>query len=433
MIYRLAVFFSLLPNFGIAFLPSDTQPFAFLFSLLGLFFIKQNTYVFNKVSLPFVLMALLATISAVISIVMGLHSVIDLARYYFGYISAPVIICYLVFKMKKEDPSILVNICDFVLVFVVFGMFLQFIGASSLINPFVNRAVFVDITESARGYTSFFSEQSRVPIQMTIILGVYLLTDTATWKRMSILLIISALSFSGQFVIMLGIVCLAFLLSHLYYAIKKLSFSIKHLKWALLIMILPLLFLNENVIKFLDNIGLPVMGFSRALSLVTAGFDYIANDRGILVKLSGVFYAACSLLATPFSFLIGAAGVESRIDLFFDTYRELSFKIFGNDFVYTGKNVFSAFGTWIVDFGLIGLLNFLIVQLLLIKNIVFTRQYNKGLLLTYIIWLIMTIFPSALANPSLWFLLSLIIVSSRGDFSLNLHATNIRQTLYKQR
>ena len=65
-----------------------------------------------------------------------------------------------------------------------FGIFLQMINLSSVINFFVNRAVFSQGFSTGRGFTSFFTEQSQFVSQLGLTAIFYYLINELTRKKL---------------------------------------------------------------------------------------------------------------------------------------------------------------------------------------------------------------------------------------------------------
>jgi hypothetical protein len=78
--------------------------------------------------------------------------------------------------------------------------------------------------------------------------------------------------------------------------------------------------------------------------------------------------------------------------------------------------LYSAFGTWVVDFGVIGVLSMVTVHALILQRIFRGgRRVQIATLLAYVFWSMVTILQVALANPALWALLALLWTRAGDD------------------
>jgi hypothetical protein len=419
VIFRSVLFFALMPNIGLGALPSDTQPFAFLLACVGFMqMVQVNGSRASVIAVPFIVMAFLASLSAAVAYVLQVHSSVDLLRYYYGYISAPIIVGYLVFKLPSVANGVVVKVVDAVLVVTALGMVLQLVGLASIINVLVNRSVYVDVTESARGFTSFYSEQSRVSIHLGIVAMIYLLEGSLTGKRIVVIASLSFLSFAGQVGVVLSQLTLAALASIVLYALWHLSAKKKHLMVAAAasLSLITLVLAAEPVMAVLASGGLPTHGFNRALRVMELGGSYIANDAGIIVKLSGLFQAVSSLWERPIAFALGAPATEGYAESISATYANLSMFFMGHARLAFPDRLYSAFGTWVVDFGVIGVLSMVTVHALILQRIFRGgRRVQIATLLAYVFWSMVTILQVALANPALWALLALLWTRAGDD------------------
>lgn len=401
-----------MPNIGFVFFPSDTQPLAFIFSLLGCIgLIKKKGISVPTIVLPFLLMGFIATISAIISLLTTAHSIIDLLRYYYSYISIPIILTYLIYKIPKVKSEVVINVADFALLVAFIGIILQFIGMSWLVDMFVNRAIYVDIVQSNRGFTSFFSEQSRVPIHMAVIFFVFLLKKALNIRRLLLILIISTLSFSGQYAVVVAQISLSILVTLVIYMMwtMKVNKSKFLYSFTVIFTLIYLIILYENIIELLIYMNLPVHGFNRVLNIIEYGGHYISTDYGVTLKISGILHAISSIFDSPFLLSIGAAGLDIFPESIRQTYSVLSEFITGDTRLVYPTRPYTAFGVWMIDFGIIGLIIFIIVHLITIKKIFKQRfKVNWKVLFIYTYWTMASLLKITLSDPSNWVLLSLI-------------------------
>jgi hypothetical protein len=408
-----------MPNIGLGALPSDTQPFAFLLACVGFMqMVQVNGPRASVITVPFIFMTFLASLSAAVAYTLHVHSSIDLLRYYYGYISAPIIVGYLVFKLPSVANEVVVRVADAVLVVTALGMVLQLLGLASIINVLVNRSVYVDIAESARGFTSFYSEQSRVSIHMAIVAMIYLIEGSLTGKRLAAIASLSFLSFAGQVGVVLSQLTLAALASIVLYAVWHLSARKRHLVVAAAasLSLITLVLAAEPILVVLASGGLPTHGFNRALRVLELGGSYIANDAGIIVKLSGLFQALSSLWERPIAFALGAPATEGYAESISGTYANLSLFFMGHARLAFPDRLYSAFGTWIVDFGVMGLLSMVALHALILRRIFREqRRVQLAILLAYVFWSMITILQVALANPALWALLAVLWARAGAD------------------
>lgn len=374
MLFKFTLFFALLPNIGTTLISSDTQPFAFLFAGLGLvkFWLTKGIR-FYSISIPFLIMLICAILSSTF-FSKSIFS-IDSFRYFFGYLSAPVIIIYILSQIHQYDSKRIAKVIDIAIYVMFFGVFLQMINLSSIINFFVNRAIFSQGFSTGRGFTSFFTEQSQFVSQLGLTVIFYYLINELTRKRIILLTCLIISTFAGHVLVLVFQIFLSFLLAIIISLFMgKINFK-KYSK-----KILPvsaffgmLFFLRENIISIFENLNLPVLGIRRIVSLIEIGGAYIARDEGIIVKTSGIFHTISSIIDRPFAFYLGSTASSNFAIEIFETYSTISQNIMSHTNLAFPLRLYSAFGNWIVDFGVIGLLCFIIFT-----SIVFLRIINNS-------------------------------------------------------
>jgi hypothetical protein len=180
--------------------------------------------------------------------------------------------------------------------------------------------------------------------------------------------------------------------------------------------LITLVLAAEPILVVLASGGLPTHGFNRALRVLELGGSYIANDAGIIVKLSGLFQALSSLWERPIAFALGAPATEGYAESISGTYANLSLFFMGHARLAFPDRLYSAFGTWIVDFGVMGLLSMVALHALILRRIFREqRRVQLAILLAYVFWSMITILQVALANPALWALLAVLWARAGAD------------------
>ncbi|PTB86713.1 hypothetical protein C9939_03360, partial [Pseudidiomarina aestuarii] len=317
MIYSAFLFFTLMPYIGIGYLPSDVQPIAIILAaiIVSLELIKSN-FKLSSIGLILFIPIILATVSILLylfdvyQVELGFIKIVRVIAAYstpFLIVSASLILLMRISfeKIKKTLDVILVITC--------FGFFINFLGLTEVIQLFVSRAIF-DSDLSARGFTSFYPEPSRISEQMALYLCVYLSIGALTLKRLFLISVISLMSFSGQFFVMFSIVLLSFIFS-LLFSVEWLRY--KSSAWNMakffvpsVLSIILLVQFSDEVLSHLIELGIPVRGASAVLAIVNEGSRALSNDYGAIIKLSGVVYSLSTIASAPMNFQVSSIDSE---------------------------------------------------------------------------------------------------------------------------
>ena len=199
------IFFALMPYIGVSVLPSDTQPIAFVIATFGVGLLLVGSRLrLAYLTLPLLVMALLATVSLILRAGSDDVGYIWLARSYYGYASAPVIVMFFLYYLRVLRQEEIARAIDVALAVVFVGFLLNALGLSWIIQGFVNRAVFPGFVVGARGLASFFAEQSNISEQMAMFFFCYLLTGQVTKRRVAAIVTASVFSAAGQMFVILA-------------------------------------------------------------------------------------------------------------------------------------------------------------------------------------------------------------------------------------
>lgn len=406
--HKIVLFTILLPYIGIGIMPSDIQPFAVIFSFISIIIttssnknIKTSIY-----QIPFIILSLISIVYCLAYIMIGEHDIIDVTRSLFSYVT-PVIISLYTYNNYNKIKNKIINVCDIVMFITIIGYILNILGLTNIIQLFVSRSVFIDITESARGLTSFYPEQSRISEQMTFIFMLYVMYNALNKYRIITIIIISILSFAGQLFVQVGIILIAYSMILLIRAIKY--NKIKKTYIGILGIVILILINITNIKNIAIENRLPTRGIIALESFMHNGTKAFANDDGIIIKSSGFFYAISSLVEYPFNFKFLSKsddGMEYAIN---ERVFKIQNTVFNNERPYVSERVNSALGIYIVDYGIFGLLMAIIIIYYLIKSVL--DKKDKKYLWAALVLIIMLFIKLPLTNPSLWFLYSIIIIN----------------------
>ena len=205
------IVFALIPYVGIVALPSDTQPIAFVIATLGVGLLLVGARLqLAYLSLPLLVMALLATMSLSLRVAVDDIGYIWLIRSYYGYISAPVIVTFFLHYLRVLRDDEIARVVDVALAVVFAGFLLNGLGLTWMIQGVVNRAMFPNLAAGTRGMASFFPEMSNVSEQMAMCLFCYVLTRQVTRVRVAAIVAASVISAAGQMFIVFAHVVLAY-------------------------------------------------------------------------------------------------------------------------------------------------------------------------------------------------------------------------------
>ncbi len=411
------------------FLPSDTQPLAVLFGLIiiGSVLVIKNTLIIPIYSIPALLIFIIASLSLLFNFlgIFGGISFIDLIRAYWSYITPFIIILSLHYYSKAYGVQDVPKVLDFVLGFFYFGVILNILNLTWIIQLVVNRSLYNidDPSNNERGFPSFFPEQSSIPEQLIFMIFVYLILGTLTKKRLFFCLLGCVLSFAAQFAVIIVEILLAFVLTIFIKAIINTKLSKKSLYIFLLIATFTIagIFLGAKIAEWiLLNTGFPTRGIDAIRIILTNGTYGFSDDVGIIVKLSGLFAVLSTLYANPFVFEIGYAFKNNYTEakkVLGDTYYKIESFVFGNPELIFFDRVYSAMGTWILDFGIIGAIISLIMIIYMWYKTLTTNPKNNF----YLVWssafiTFCFIIKVQAANPTIWAFYGFIMIQNYNHY-----------------
>lgn len=407
---NLTLFFILMPYIGLGFLPSDTQPLALIFSaLLTLSLILEKRRIPAE-SLPILSVLLLALVAALLSLNKDFLTV---ARALAAHATPFFVFVFCYYFFKKNGSPRIVKVIDFSLFVVFIGFFLNVVGATGLIQLFVGRAIF-ESSLHARGFTSFFPEQSRVSEQLSFFFICYMVLGSLSVKRAGLLLLGAFISFSGQFFIIVIFLSLSF-----FSGIYLYSWSSRRVSRSefLFLFIAPfagffLFMLLPNFLDFIVSLGMPARGATAVKNLLEQGAHGLSNDVGAIIKLTGFVLILAVLFEKPLNFEIASASSGSFWQDVLPSYAFIQNLIFGNQGVITAPYVYSSIGTWIVDFGVLGAVSAFVFISMSFKRVSLSNNYY--VIVGFLFVLIMAFVKMPLANPTIWLVFALIVVYSKG-------------------
>ena len=402
--YLLIIFTLLNPYIGLSIFPSDTQPFAVLFSFVYIvfYFYYKNKIYFPRVVLPFLALLLFSIFSFLIKIFAIKADFIDNLRYLYSYIT-PVSIILFVYTLKNKLNFVKLtkNSVDIFIFFCFLGFFFNLFDID-IPKYFVNRAKFEDISHG-RGLTGFFPEQSRVSEQCSMIFFIYYLVVGVSLRRFFCLFLIANLSFAGQFFIQLFFIFLSFVCAQFILRQRLKSLFIK--SFLLLCVSLCSYYLFINLADLLVNLGVPSRGVVAIKIVLTHGLYGWSEDSGIIIKVSGLFSMISAILSVPLNFQLGSFSNPEFIDTISTNYSQVQNFVFNNPNPKIPSRVYSALGLYIVDYGIIGLFAVFYILIFLFNGL----RKRKFIIIWSSIFLLFCLFVKLnLANPTLWFLFALI-------------------------
>ncbi len=394
-IFRLAIFLALFPEIGLIRLPSDAQPYFLIVMILGLLtnFKRNNKY--SLILFPFLFILILALGSFTVSII-NTNDIFTLFRSLFGYASSFIVLYFLFCYKEYFTARIVIPILDFSVKFIYLGFILNLIGLNRVVQLFINRSEFR--FDGARGLVSFYSEQSNMVTACFVIVFLYLHFRELNFKRGFFVIGAILLSASGQAVLEVLLVSVFYFTSYLLYILLKQRINKSFFKY--LISSISFLFLLGFT---LQNTDFEFRAFKIFKDISLDSSLYIlGSDYSMSWKVQGIFLAISTLIADPFNFQISSLTETDAHNRLFNTHDKVYDFVFGVSNPQFGDRVYSAFGTWIVDFGLIGLLFYLIFVILFIKNI-FKNNYYSPLIFTSILYVLyVTMIKVGLSTPTIF-------------------------------
>lgn len=412
-----AIFFSLMPYIGFTFLPTDVQPIAFLVCSLGVApLLATGRLPLYWVALPLWAMSGIATLSLLALIGSGEAEHLMLLRSYYGYVAAPIIVTFMLYYLRFVSGAEIARAIDLALAVALAGFVLNMVGLTWVIQLVVNRAVAEEFFGGARGLTGFFPEPSRVSEQMAGFFFAYLLTGQLTRLRTAGVVAATFVSAAGQMFVVFGHLILGYILALLMVFVLSGGLSkVAALRFAIVgVTLVAVLVLREPLTDALIAAGFPSRGLSAVGDILRMRLSYVGQDEGILFKISGVLHAAATLGDNPTSFQLAAAADPGFAATIERGYAALIQAIFGTTLLVYPSRTYSALGTWIVDFGLIGLVTALwFIGILLYRGLLAKAKTRLHVLWASFFLAQVFFVKVALANPALWFLAALIWVVTK--------------------
>ena len=415
----IGIFFSVMPYVGFSVLPSDVQPLAFIVALagVGLLVLGVPSRIRHVpwLVVPLCMMALLASVSLVLRIAAQDIGYVWLVRSYYGYIGAPVIFTFFVQYLRILGSKDIARALDVALGVVFVGYVLNALGLTWIIQSVVNRAIFVGFVGNVRGFTSFFAEQSFISIQMAFLFFCYLLVGRLTKPRLVALVTAAALSAAGQVFVTLGEIVLAYVLAMGVVALLRRGIRVSwltHLGFAAIVIAWFLSF-HDVVAQDASRAGFPTRGITAVSKIIETGPSYIGQDRGVFYKIAGVLQAGATLVDNPLNFRLAATVDREFRETIRRTYAWASLALFDSTHLSFSRRVSSALGTWIIEFGVVGLLAAVSFIVMLVRRGMRADRRRALPVLWAVLFLVQVLIVMLpLANPSLWLLAALIWVTA---------------------
>jgi hypothetical protein len=294
------------------------------------------------------------------------------------------------------SSTIIIPLLDFSVKFIYLGFILNLIGLNKVVQLLVNRAEFR--FDGARGLVSFYSEQSQMVTACFVILFLYIHFNELSFKRGFFVVAAILLSASGQAFIEIMLVSFFYFISYVLYVFYKLRVNKKFFKFSsLALFFLVLLNYGINNLDFKFRIFEVFKNFNLNNGLFLLGSDY-----SITWKVQGVFLAIATLIADPFNFQISALTETHVIERLYDTHYAIYNFVFGVSYPRFGDRVYSAFGTWIVDFGIFGFSMYVLFVVLFIYNIFKNNHYHPIVMTSIFYVLYVTMIKVGLSTPTIF-------------------------------
>ena len=362
-------------------------------------------------SLPLLAMALLATVSLVLRAAFDDVGYMWLARSYYGYISAPVIVTFFLYYLRVLRSDEIARAVDVALAVVFVGFLLNALGLTWMIQGVVNRALFPNLAPGARGMAGFFPEMGYVSEQMAICFFCYLLTGQVTRVRVAAIVAASVISAAGQMFIIFAHVVLAYGLASglLVFVRKRLSVRAVTRLTLAGVLVTGFVSFHEVIAADLIRAGFPTRGITAISRIVKDGRTYIGQETGMMDKLAGVLQAGATVVDNPGVFKLAAMADPEFPETVTRTYARFLRVLFDSDMLRFHRRPSTALGLWVVEFGVVGLVAALsFVGLLLWRAFRAGRETQLAVLCASLFLIQVLFIKIQLANPSLWLLSALI-------------------------
>lgn len=409
------IFFVLMPYIGISILPSDVQPFALFFSAFALL-ISSKKIEFDRFFFILTLILFCAIAAFLVSFYDSQSDLMYNARSLFGYLSAPIIYLYFYNYLKGNGFDALVKLLDLAVAVVFAGFVLNLIGLSSIIQVFVNRSVFDEGTLVARGLTSFFPEQSRVPTQAVFFAMLYLLADRLDWRRACILFIMGALSASGQFFINVTVFALGVVLAIFCASLRSGRLRLGHCVYAAGggMVLLGMVIAARDYHHSLIEMGLPQRGIVAFHQITTSGLRSFSDDLGFLFKISGPLQGISAIVADPISFRLGGSFYFYQDQAVLSQYINYLYGIFNTNLLPLPMRSYSIFGSWWTDFRLLGLIFSAVFLWMIVRAVLLVGSRSAFIVLFVMVFLL--VFRSNTSDPTPWAVIAALIYCAQARF-----------------
>jgi hypothetical protein len=412
----LCLFFLFNPYIGVPqIFPSDIQP---VFLVCSVVFFLQSRIKLNlsglqkAVSLILLFFSLTAFIFAAFAPVMSGSSITDFARALYPLLSPPIyfIACIKLFKASSR-VDILKSIELFLCIYFA-GALLNLIGFTEVIQLFINRSIFVEF--SARGFTSFFPEPSRISEQALLAVFVLCLYGILSLRNIIALIAISLMAGSGQTIVAFAQVSIAWFLASIRgfgYGFKRflrsprLSLNLVILLSTLSVLALVFVATNSNT-----------RGYRAVSAIFANGLTYVSGDAGIQVKLSGFVMFLASIISIDPFFHLPDAQFQYRLDLL-SSYRLLFDKLFGVANPPVLEDIYCTLCQYSLHFGFIGLVLTICLLCLLFIDLARAVQFaslpqRRVLLFCFFLLILVSFLKIPASNPMIWSMLALLTIKT---------------------
>ena len=393
-LFKLIVLLIIFPEVGLIRFPSDTQPYFFIFSILAIFIGYKRLKNFDFLLFPFLVILIFATISFIIT-TFNTINLFPLFRSYFGYLSSFTILLYLFIYKDLYNAKNLTPVFDFCIFIIYLGFLLNLVGLNWFVQLFVNRAEFR--LDGIRGLVSFYSEQSNMVSVCFIMFFSYLHIGSLNKMRGFALFSAIILSASGQAILELIFVVLFYLVSLFIIFFSNKKIAIKNIIYFIIpisiTFILFLLFknldLNFRAFKVFSNFTLDT------------GLYILGSDYSTTWKVQGLFLAIATMISTPFNFQISSLTETNAFENLNLVHSKIYEFVFGVSNPKFGDRVYSAFGTWIVDFGLYGFVLYIIFLMYFFKRTIFNKKIDAILITSVFYVLYSSLLKISLSFPTI--------------------------------
>lgn len=420
MLFNIAIFLCAMPYLGPSgLLPTDIQPYAVTAAVLAILVRPKFSLAAVHVTiLPVISISIFAAISAFWLIFTSEDHVFPILRSLWGYLTQSIILVFVwIYRREMTSSKRVTRILDICMLIIFSGFILQAFGLNNIIQALTSRAVFSYEALSARGFTSFHPEQSRVSEQMLLFGIIYLMLNELTIKRTFLLFAFGFMSFAGQFLVsflqiifaFLAVIAIAIVTSGVLVRVRNFAFSFL----GLLVLLFGYNFLAE-IFQLASDLGLPDR-FTVALNRLSQSPFALLEDKNAQIKFSGFIYA----LAAP----VGDPGIFDVLAYSRQQFGEKVYPI-GNGFIKLFADVhlakpsrpYTAIGQWSIHFGVLGLLFVFFFFTFVFGTVWKVRDRGERLKFLFIFFVLaqLMFLKLPLSNPALWLATGILIVTAAG-------------------